>query len=741
MRQALRSKAPQRQQISTVVSYPAPLGGWNARDPLAAMKPMDAVVLNNWFPRTSYCEIRGGYTPNASSATGMTGNGKTLMVYNKLTGSNQMFGVTASGIYNVSSAGTVANYLNLPGASGDYSSTPDSTALDITGDIEIIAYIAPDDWTPAAQNEIVAKFTSTGNQRSYAFFLDSIGTLGAAWSVDGIATLQEVSTASVSAANGIGLWVRMTLDVNDGAGNRVTRFYTSTNPVTTAVGSVAWTQLGATVTTAGVTSIFASTAILEIGSINAGNNLNFYGKINNAYVYNGIGGTLAASFRAEDRVNSTTVISGLTGETYTANGTATFITLNLLSRTNGKHQWTMFGDGTNNWLIACNGVDKPAYYDGTTWTAVDGVTSPALTGVTSSTLVQPLMFKGRLMFIQVDTLKFWYLASGAAGGALTAFDLSGEFKRGGYLQAIGSWTRDAGDGQDDVFVAVSSEGEAVVYQGTNPSAANTWAKVGSFYIGKPLGRRCLAQFGGDLIVLTENGAFPLSAAMQSAVIDYKLALSFKIENAFTDAARTYGSVFGWKTTIFPAYGAMIVNVPISEDGEHQQYVMNTITKSWCKFTDWDAEDFAVFNGELYFTTSNKVVKAWTGMIDGVDNIEAYGKQAFNYFGKSGQQKRFTLYRPVLAVNGSISFLTDIDVDFQDMEISGSATYSVTSGAQWDASNWDEGYWAAGLEVVKNWTSPDSNVGYCASGKIRIATNSLTVQWIANDITYEGGGIL
>lgn len=520
MRTALRAKAAQRQQIVALQSYPAPLGGWNARDALADMKPTDAIVLNNWFPRTSYVEIRGGY---AGHATGMTGNGKTLIAYNRMAGTNQMFCTTSFGIFNVTSSGAV-------GAS-------------------------------------------------------------------------------------------------------------------------------------------------------------------------------------------------------------------VLARTNGKHQWTMFGDGTSNWMIACNGVDAPAYYDGTTWTAVTGATSPALTGVTSSTLVQPLMFKGRLMFIQTGTLDFWYLASGAAGGALTRFSLAGEFKRGGFLQAIGSWTRDAGDGQDDVFVAVSSEGEAVIYQGTNPSAAATWAKIGTYYIGKPLGRRCLTQFGGDLIVLTENGAFPLSAALQSATIDYKLALSFKIENAFTDAARTYGSTFGWKTTLFPAYGAMIVNVPTTEDGVHEQYVMNTITKAWCKFTKWDAEDFAVFNGELYFTTGTTVKKAWTGAIDGADNIEAYGKTAFSYFGKNSQQKRFTMFRPVLAVNGNLNFLTDIDVDFQDTEIEGSATYTVVNGSLWDAALWDAAFWAAGLEIVKNWTSPDANVGFSASGKIKIATNSLTVQWVSSDYIYESGGIL
>src|SRR5687768_10369148 len=105
MRAPLRAKtrAP-RAQIASVKSIPAPVGGWNTRDALAEMKPTDAVALTNWFPKTSYCEIRGGYE---SHATGMTGNGKTLAVYNALNGTNKMFCATSSGVYDVSSSGAV----------------------------------------------------------------------------------------------------------------------------------------------------------------------------------------------------------------------------------------------------------------------------------------------------------------------------------------------------------------------------------------------------------------------------------------------------------------------------------------------------------------------------------------------------------------------------------------------------------------------------------------------------------
>ena len=112
MRVPLRGKGQgPRTQVSSVKSYPSPVGGWNTRDALADMKPTDAIVLDNWFPKTSYCEIRGGYS---SHATGMTGSGKTLVTYNALNGTNKMFCATASGVYNVSSAGAVGASVATP---------------------------------------------------------------------------------------------------------------------------------------------------------------------------------------------------------------------------------------------------------------------------------------------------------------------------------------------------------------------------------------------------------------------------------------------------------------------------------------------------------------------------------------------------------------------------------------------------------------------------------------------------
>ena len=96
MRQPKRANRS-RVQTTTVATVPAPLSGWNSRSGLAEMKPTEAVALENWFPKTAYCEGRGGMS---SHATGITGNGKTLAVYNKVDGTSKMFCMTASGVYD-----------------------------------------------------------------------------------------------------------------------------------------------------------------------------------------------------------------------------------------------------------------------------------------------------------------------------------------------------------------------------------------------------------------------------------------------------------------------------------------------------------------------------------------------------------------------------------------------------------------------------------------------------------------
>lgn len=84
---------------------PPPIGGWNAIDPLSAMDPKYAVILDNWVPRTGYVELRGGYNTWTQNIGGLVSPVESLMVYKPDNAAEKMFAASGSTIVDVSTNG------------------------------------------------------------------------------------------------------------------------------------------------------------------------------------------------------------------------------------------------------------------------------------------------------------------------------------------------------------------------------------------------------------------------------------------------------------------------------------------------------------------------------------------------------------------------------------------------------------------------------------------------------------
>lgn len=205
-------------------------------------------------------------------------------------------------------------YLSLPGTVGNYAQTPDSAAIDIVGDIDIRVRAAADDWTPAGFQHFMSKRPG-GAQDSWLFRLvsGSTGRLDFEWTADGSTFLGGQSTASPAVLDGSPIWVRVTLDVDNGAGGRDVKFYTSPdyNP---SNNTGTWAQLGATLTQAGVTSIFSGSGPLTIGGTAFGGGEMLAGKVYYAEVRNGINGTVVARFDPQQCADNATWFVSSTGE-------------------------------------------------------------------------------------------------------------------------------------------------------------------------------------------------------------------------------------------------------------------------------------------------------------------------------------------------------------------------------------------------------------------------------------------
>ena len=203
------------------------------------------------------------------------------------------------------------NYWYGSGVSGNYCSTPNASANQITGDIEIIARVKITN--PSTTQTIIAKNVD-GSNFSYWFGIGTPNNLRLIFSQNGIITITATSTvAQPFSTTDIG-YVKVTRTTSDG----IVKFFTSTDGIT-------YTQLGANVaSTSG--AMFNGNASVKIGAYDTANLFPFFGSIYRATISNSIGGAPVVDFNPATYNASTsqTQWTSATGEVWTINtGTAT----------------------------------------------------------------------------------------------------------------------------------------------------------------------------------------------------------------------------------------------------------------------------------------------------------------------------------------------------------------------------------------------------------------------------------
>lgn len=401
--------------------------------------------------------------------------------------------------------------------------------------------------------------------------------------------------------------------------------------------------------------------------------------------------------------------------------------------TSARWQHCNFGNPAGQWLVMCNGSDHTKTYNGTAWA------DSTITGIDDKLLIHPNVFKNRLYFVEKDSFSFWYLAVNAIGGAATEFDLSSLFRLGGYLVASTSWSVDSsGGGINDYLCFISSQGECVMYLGSDPSSASAWSIAGQFRLGHPIGRRCFQKVGSDVVVVSADGLYPLSRALVTDRSQTQDAVTNKITNLINADVQSYGANFGWQPILYPIGNKILLNVPQLENQVSYQYVMNTVTGAWCKFTGWNANCFELMGDSLYYAGLNKVVHCDYGTTDEGASIAADGGQAFNYFGQSGVQKRFSAARPIIQSNANISPSLIINIDFDDTAPQNVISFSNTSFSPWDISPWDVSPWSSSNQVRHDWQSV-YGIGFCGSPRLAVSAKNSVVNWQSTDIVFEPGG--
>jgi len=338
------------------------------------------------------------------------------------------------------------------------------------------------------------------------------------------------------------------------------------------------------------------------------------------------------------------------------------------------------------------------------WTGTGNVASAGFTiGGSAAANVGPMtVYKNRIYFAQRatapgpsypfsgGTLTIYYTeATNTITGALTSFDLSSLFKLGGYLAFIGTITRAKNFQEDSLFVMVSNRGEILIYEGDYPGSL-TWRIIGQYFIPTPAGENAFFYFGADIIITTIQGAFSINTIMggdfgRDAAIILGGDITNIIKTAFTNAYTNLGanpSVFSffWNGITYPKGNMLFLNIPTSPNGS-DQYVMNSITGAWCKFTGLNALCFGILNDNLYFTdgTNAKLALFDSGYVDtnlatgATKSRTIKCRHAFNYFGDPTLRKKFVTAQPIVYQSEGLSITCDMDVDYTDITATSAET--------------------------------------------------------------------
>lgn len=275
----------------------------------------------------------------------------------------------------------------------------------------------------------------------------------------------------------------------------------------------------------------------------------------------------------------------------------------------GNYAAAQISSPGGNFLIAVNDAgDFPLQFDGSNWTTLNGgqINGPAGPVATGQNLTYVWKYRGRLFFIQANSMNAWYLSTiNAAVGTLKQIPLSGAASLGGKLLFGASWSIDAGDGIDDKCVFCTDQGELLIYTGSDPSDINNWRQEGRYKIAPPMGMNAHIPLGGDLLVATVEGIVPVSQAITKTAEQLDLAaLTRAIKPMWRDEVLAKRGTYPWTMEKWDEYGGIFVTWPGGGVGNRYCGVANAATGAWARFTGWDAVCFMRQRGDMFYGTQD-----------------------------------------------------------------------------------------------------------------------------------------
>lgn len=392
----------------------------------------------------------------------------------------------------------------------------------------------------------------------------------------------------------------------------------------------------------------------------------------------------------------------------------------------GEWYYTMFNTTGGNFL--CCVQQGSGYW---TYDAAGGWINRVPT-FPDSTTPQDISFifawKRRIWFLKRNSAQAYYLPIDALTGATAMFDFGPVLQRGGYLHALASWTYDGGSGMDDALVIVSSQGDMLVYKGTDPASVTTFELKGRWYVGRmPSGRRNISQQGGDVYIITEYGIVSVSdfvsgkitapSSQSTAAGKYNLSLAQYVSKYLTAEF--------WFLCPVPSENILLVGAPFLNPylNIYQCFVQSQPSGGWSTITGIEPLCGDMYNGNfIYGTRDGYLNVGFYKFLDGDtydeagDGSEVTGRFLSGFFdyGSPTKNKRATRVRLLGLSDGVPAWAVKLKNEYDLSEFPSVTSPLSSLPSFWDVALWDLGAWLITSITFKKW------VGVASFGK-KLAT--------------------
>lgn len=371
-------------------------------------------------------------------------------------------------------------------------------------------------------------------------------------------------------------------------------------------------------------------------------------------------------------------------------------------------------DGTHA-LLVCDETNGYIHYNetGDVWTKpAAGAGAGEINGANPDDFCFVMVWKKRAWFVQKDSALAWYLPVDSITGTVNPIDFGVQFKRGGTLVGLWSWTQDAGEGMDDYLVAVSSAGDVVVYGGTDPASAVTFQIKGVWTLGAvPSGRRIATDYGGDLLILSSLGVIPMSRLPTGGgALDQDAYATRKISPVLGRELSDRADDYGWALKIHPEDKTLVIETPANGSDPREQWALSLNGFGWAQHTGLPMNCLESWKGRLYFGTEDGRVCINDGDVDnnqltGSTNATAIEWALLTGFADMGTplRKRPSMARPNFLTDGTQpQYTLEARTDYDLSDVTSITYVSGSSGSVWDTAVWDSSLWGSGVGTAGWW---------------------------------------